>query len=265
MGFIRLQTKTKNGKKYQYVYYRITRRSRKKDGGDGQPKTIDRLIGHDTIFGNYLHYWLWEGIPAADYAEAFVSFEMKKYPSLYRGIRWQIDWQFKKGKAIAGKLKFRGTPNLDPECPINVDARSKWPRMRRRFLQAYINRIFEKSTAITKEIEAIAYHLAKYEQHQQLLIQEKARYQEWQKDPDREWWEGNTHYTYHPDYGDQTLENIEICQHNIDYWWESYQTEIAKLLDMAPPKQREGFKAAIIRQAEKLSKSPNYIDRYDCK
>lgn len=264
MGSIKVQTKEKNGKKYQYAYYRISRRHRIKDGGDGQTVTIDKLIGNSTT-GQYLEFWLWDGLNPVDYIEAMVSHEMKRLVFSLRGIRWQIDWQFKKGKAIAGKLKFRGTPNLDLECPINADARGKIPRLWRRLIQYDIDNVLRKQTAITKKIEAIAYRLAKYQEWKKLLIQEKAKYQEWKKDPNREWWEGNTHYTYHPNYGDRTMENIEICQHNADYRLESYQTEITKLIAMAPPKQREGFKAAIIRQSEKLAASPNYIDRYDCK
>ena len=177
MGSIKVQVKTKSGKEYQYFYYRISRRSRIKDGGDGKPVTIDKLIGDSAILGQYLTYWLWDGLPAIDYIEAVISYEMKRYPSIYRGIRWHIDWKFKKGKVITGKLKFRGTPNLDPECPLNVDARGKLPRFQRRWLQYGINLILEKQTIIAKKIESIAYHLAKYQQHQKSLIQEKANCQ----------------------------------------------------------------------------------------
>jgi hypothetical protein len=261
MGSIKVQTKKKKGKEYRYFYYRISRRSRKKDGGDGKGQTIDKRIG-DSLTGKYLEFWLWDGLPAVDFIEAMISYEMKQRAWILPGIKWEIDWQFKKGKAIAGKLKFRSSPNIDRECPTNVDARSKYPRSLRRWLQFCIDRIFDKNNSVSEIIEAIAYSLAKYKEQKKLLAQEESKYQQWRKDPDREWWDGNTRWRYHPNYGDKTLENIEICRHNIDYWMDSYQSKVSDLMEICPPGERKRFEAAVIRQTEKLSDSPNYIDRY---
>jgi hypothetical protein len=257
MGSIKVQTKKKKGKEYRYFYYRISRRSRKKDGGDGKGQTIDKLIG-DSLTGKYLDFWLWDGLNVVDYLEAMISHEMKQTAWILPGIKWEIDWQFKKGKAIAGKLKFRSTPGS-----TNVDARSKYPRSLRRWLQYCINSIFDKNNSVTKSIEAIAYSLAKYEHQKKLLAQEESKYQQWKKDPHREWWEGNTRWRYHPNYGDNTLGNMEICRHNIDYWMESYQEKISELVETSPPRERKRFEAAIIHQTEKLASSPNFLDRYE--
>lgn len=257
MGSIKVQVKTKSGKEYQYFYYRISRRSRIKDGGDGKPVTVDKLIGDEIVIGQYLPFWLWDGLAAVDYAEAMVNFRIKNSP-IASYLRWEIEWKFKKGFPTAGKLKFRSTSHNGK----TIDARSAYPKSLRQWLQSGINLIIEKQSLIAGEIEAIAYDLARYESEKQDLIQLEAKYKEWKQNPNREWMEGDTLWRYHANYGDQISDRIEAVKANIDYFLESYYSQIATLLEYAPPSCRERFKATIIRQAEKLATSPNYIDRY---
>lgn len=256
MGSIKVETKKKNGKEYQYFHYRITRRSRIRDGGDGQPKTIDKLIG-DRLTGQYLAFWLWDGLPAVDYIEAMVGYELKprnNYDKYYLSrIRWQIDWQFKKGKAIAAKLKFRSV-TVDG---IKIDARGITCKFVKRCLQWQIDRVLEteNNCSITRKIKSAAFYLALYESEKTRLAEYEKQHSQWQKDfrkgkADR-------------DDGDRLMERMEESRYYVDEKWKDYQAKITELLDMAPPKQKERFKAAIIRQAEKLAASPNYIDRYE--
>jgi hypothetical protein len=256
MGSIKVETKKKNGKEYRYFHYRITRRSRLRDGGDGQPKTIDKLIG-DRLTGQYLAFWLWDGLPAVDYIEAMVGYELKprnNYDKYYLSrIRWQIDWQFKKGKAIAAKLKFRSV-TVDG---FKIDARDSYFKHVKYSLKWMIDSVLERKNncSITREVKRAAFYLALYESKKNRLAGYEKQHSQWQKDfrkgkADR-------------DDGDRLMERMEESRYEVNEKWEEYQSIITKLLDMAPPKQRERFKATIIRQAEKLAASPNYIANYE--
>jgi hypothetical protein len=262
MAFIRLKQERKKGKIYPYYYFCIRRRSGKKDGGDGKVKSPDKLIG-GRLNGQYLAFWLWDGgMSTVDYIEAMIAFQIKERKNILPGLIWQIDWKFKKGKAIAGKLKFRSSPTVDPECP-SIDARSSYPRIVRKRLQSEINSTIEAQDKIATYIEGMAANLARHKYFKEAKAKSEANYKEWRADPHRRWEDMDGLWEYAKDYPDQCLETIEICEKYADMAISIYQESIKNLIEYAPPSERERFKAAIIRQTEKLASSPNFLDRYE--
>lgn len=257
MGFIRVQTKTKNGKKYQYFYYSERRRSKVKDGGDGKVRSIDRLLGN-YINGQYLSFHLWDGLNVVDFAEAMIVFELKNY-RLDDYIQWEVTWKFRKGKPTAGKLKFRAKSKA-------IDARTSSIRKLRKRLQSQITWILENTMdSLANGIEDVAYHLASYTKAKDGLTKAEERYREWKRDPSKKWTEGGEGYEWHPMAGDLIQSNIESSRLFVDYHLSGRESIFAELLTYCPPGERERFKAAIIRKSETLAADPTFLDRHLCK
>jgi hypothetical protein len=257
MAFIRLKQERKGGKIYSYYYFCIRRRSGKKDGGNGEIKCPDKLIGK-KLTGKYLEFWIWDGLSPTDYLEAMVSHEMNRRGDFWGDyylsrIRWWIDWKFKKGKAIAGKLKFRAV-ELNG---FKIDARKFYPKLIRENLQWQIDYVLRigRENPIGSKIDSAAFYLFMYEREKNTLAGYEKQYSQWQK----EFRKGKADR----DDGDRLMELMEEYRYKADEEWQEYQAKITKLLDMAPPLERERFKAAIIRQTEKLAASPNFLDRYE--
>jgi len=252
MGFLR--KKTVRGR--DYFYYCERRRSSKKDGGSGRVVSIDKMIGDDAINGRYLAFWLWDGLSAVDYCEALIAYQFSQFKWGLDGLSWMIEWKFRKGRPISGKLRLRSRPGS------GADGRAKFPKFFREWQQGGINWVIQKQETVASSIEKLGFNLARYEAARAKLKRVEDNYQEWRKNPKREWWEGNTHWHYADDYGDSCLESIDILKENIDYWLSEYQENLDFLSEQAPRSEREKFRAAIVRRCEKLAADPHFLDRY---
>lgn len=261
MGFIRVQTKEKKGKEYRYYYYSERRRSHVKEGGNGKVRSIDKLIG-TWLDGKYLEFWLWDGLSVTDYLEALIAYEIKGY--LADRITWSVTWKRdKKGKAIAGKLTIRA--KYENGRPL-IDARSQYVKQSKIRLMDYVESILEyEQNAIAEEIERLAAYLAGYQTDKERLKKAEAKYQDWLANPKKEWEEGGTTWVWADNAEDVLQTKIEIFRDGMDKNLADYQEGIPRLVRRSPPGERERFKAAIIRQTEKLAASPNFLDRHDSK
>jgi hypothetical protein len=265
MGFIRVQTKVKNGKEYQYYYYSERRRSKVKDGGDGNVRSIDKLIGRDPIYGRYLSFWFWDGLSPVDYIEAFITWRLKESRKCLPGLRWWIDWKIRKGKVVSGKLRFR-VKNTGNE--IRYDARCGHVKDTRVWLQSFIDWILEEEelqSVMDNRIQEAAYNLACYEKYKKSLAESEEKHKQWRENPDRRWERDGMVYGYSEDFEDIVLEWIEMYRNLIDSEIRYYQGAIEGLMNRCPPSEKERFKRAITQQTERLAASPNFIDRYQCR
>jgi hypothetical protein len=266
MGFIRIQTKTKKGKEYRYYYYCERRRSHVKEGGTGKVRSIDKLIGN-SLTGKYLEFWLWDGLSVTDYLESLIAYEIKRFGFADR-IEWSITWKRdKKGKAIAGKLTIRAKYEQGFLClrPL-IDARSHRVRWLKNWVMDYVETILEFSQSkIAEEIESLAVYLARYQRDKEWLKQAEAKYQDWLANPEKVWEKGGKQMVWADNAGEILELQIEVFGTDLDRSFANYQEGIPRLVRLAPPSERERFKATIIRQIEKLAASPNFLDRYEAR
>lgn len=265
MGFLRLLTKVKNGKAYNYFYFCERRRSRIRDGGNGKIRAIDKLLtspwkgltsDRSACHFTYLDFWLWDGLNLQDYTEALCQWELRERYGIEDLITFNIEWAVKKQKVTAGKIKFRSVPGS------GFDARSRivkgWEVKRVRFeLQKWIDSLIKakNENVIDKSIRDIAYYLATFQKYNKEKIKEEEHYLNWQKKTDARPDRSHAHY----------LVSIETKQYLSDHGLKTYQKKMALIERYAPPKERERFKADVIRQTEKLAADPTFLDRYDCK
>jgi hypothetical protein len=257
MGFIRVKTEIKKGKEYRYYYYSERRRSHVKDGGDGKVRSIDKLIGGWYI-GGYLSFWLWDGLTVRSYVEAFVEHRLKGW-RLDNCIQWKIAWKQNKSKVISARLSIRA--KYKNGQPL-VDARSSSARKIKHCLQEEIDEILYCDQYVAERIKETAYNLACYQHHKKALEKAEAEYSEWLSNPDKEFWIDGRPHVWADDAGDTIQTSIEILRSFIESDLRQYQGWLDSLINSAPPRERQRFKATIIRQTEKLASSPNFRDRY---
>lgn len=252
MGFIR----EKKVKGQTYLYFCQRKRSRIKDGGTGRVISVERLLGKSIFRMEYLPYWLWAGLSVEEFAESYARFRLKKY-EYDKKINFSIQWKMKRGKPIKGKIIFRSIPGSEG------DARKKYPRYLRRAIQDVINQAIALQDSRQNEIERTAYFLAKGEESKRRLKNEESDYRLWAKNPHREWIEDGVTCYYSSDYGDNSLEIIELYRKNSDSWFRMYQEMLDAIVNSSPPSEQETFKKQIIQQVEKLATRENYIDWFE--
>ncbi|MBD0345475.1 MAG: hypothetical protein ICV63_11770, partial [Coleofasciculus sp. Co-bin14] len=237
--------KIKKVRRHEYYYWRKSRRSNKRFGGDGRVRSLDYLIG-TTPVGRWLAFYFWSGeAELREYVQAVVKHlcpgEWSKL------VEVSIDWQERK---VRIKSKFRGL-----DCFWFGDCRSRYWQKQRKALQSWVDRIIEQSTQINDLIQNAAYLLGEHYRCSKVVEQLRQKAREARLCPDN--------------FVLNAEDILDECAHanhcRSDQAMDYYLQRIELLEQFAPRSKRSQFRHQIISQIERLAKDRAWLEAYEAR